>query len=302
MDHGDRDNPDVVFPHSLWQLIKKLDGVYRVDSCRRTHDLGKWNISCHSDFHQTIAAWLDANIVEHCNNFPVELPTFQAFPAPTRLSASHTSRSVSSGLTDASPVSHYLKTLADRNRTSKKITTVLRNPWKSTPPVNAVQYSFTVTDYPTLPNTKNSTARTEDSTYAPSAVISPSFSIVEAKIDSQLSDIEHKRQADANAFRSRMVDLIAGMTRIHTDLNKLATTISNDVTRNVLLDLQGVDGVITQQNHHIAQLQEKLMQLIPLVQEAIAPRSSSPTPAVNSPPRKNQKLNEAKSMDGVNRQ
>jgi hypothetical protein len=44
------------------------------------------------------------------------------------------------------------------------------------------------------------------------------------------------------------------------------------------------------------------MQLIPLVQQAIAPRSSSPTPTVNSPPRKNQKLNDAKSMDGVNRQ
>jgi hypothetical protein len=255
MDHGDQDNPDNVFPRSLWQLIKKLDGVYRVDSCRRTPDLRKWNISCHSDFHPTIAAWLDAHIVEHCNNIPVELPTFQAFPTPTRLSASRTSRSVSSGLTDASPVSHYLKTLADRNRTSDKIATVLRNPWKSTPPVNAVQYSFTVTDYPKLPTTKTGTAHTEDSTYAPSAVTSPSFSIVEAKNYSQLSDIEQKRQADADAFRSRMADLEAGMTRIRTELNKLATTISNNVTRNVLLGLQGVDGVITQQNHHIAQIQ-----------------------------------------------
>jgi hypothetical protein len=57
----------------------------------------------------------------------------------------------------------------------------------------------------------------------------------------------------------------------------------------VLLGLQGVDGVITQQNHHIAQLQEKLMQLIPLVQAAIAPRPSSPTLQVTSPPRKQSK-------------
>jgi hypothetical protein len=121
-------------------------------------------------------------------------------------------------------------------------------------------------------------------------------------MDSQLSDIDQKRQSDANAFRSRMADLEAGMIRIRTDPDKLATTISNDVTRNVLLGLQGADGVITQQNHHNAELQEKLMQLIPLVQEAIAPRSSSSTPTVTSPPRKNQKLNDAKSMDGVNRQ
>jgi hypothetical protein len=197
MDHGDNDNPDDAFPRSLLQLNKKLDGV---DSYRRTPDLGKWNISCHSDFHPSIAAWLDDNLVEHCNNIPVELPTFAAFPAPTRLSASRTSRSVSSGLTDASPVSHYLKTLADRNRTSDKNTTVLRNPWKSTPPVNAVQYSFTVSEYPKLPTNKTGTARTEDSTYAPSAVTSPSFSIVEAKIDSQLSDIVQKQQSDADAF------------------------------------------------------------------------------------------------------
>jgi hypothetical protein len=99
-----------------------------------------------------------------------------------------------------------------------------------------------------------------------------------------------------------MADLEAGMTRIRTNLDKLATTISNDVTRNVLLGLQGIDGVITQQNYHITQLKGKLMQLIPLVQEAIAPRSAAPTPQMSSPPRKNQKLNDAKSMDGVNQQ
>jgi hypothetical protein len=302
MDHGDEDNPDDNFTSSLWQRIKQLDGVYRADSCRRTPDLGKWNISCHSDFQPTIAAWLDDNVVNHCNKIPVQLPTFKDFPAPTRLSAARNSRSVSSGLTDASPVSHYLKTLANRTRTSEKIKTVLRNPWKSTPPVAAVQYTFTPTEYPKLPTTKNGTARTEDSTYAPSAVTSPSFSIVEAKLDSQLSDIEKKRKADADAFRSRMDDLEDGMTQIRTDLDQLASTISTEVTRNVLLGLQGVDGVITQQNRHIAELQEKLMQLIPLVQEAISPRPASPNLHVTSPPRKNQKLNDAKTMDGVNRQ
>jgi hypothetical protein len=65
-----------------------------------------------------------------------------------------------------------------------------------------------------------------------------------------------------------MADLETGMTRIHTNLDKLATTISNDVTGNVLLGLQGVGGVITQHNHDIAQLEDKLMQPILIVQEA----------------------------------
>jgi hypothetical protein len=68
-----------------------------------------------------------------------------------------------------------LTTLADRNHTSDKIKTGLRNPWKSTPPVNAVQSSFTVNNYLKLRTTKNGTGCTEDSTYAPSAVTSPSF-------------------------------------------------------------------------------------------------------------------------------
>jgi hypothetical protein len=56
MDYGDDDNPDPNFPTSLWNTISQMPGVYRVDSCRRTHDLGKWNISCHSAHHQDIAA------------------------------------------------------------------------------------------------------------------------------------------------------------------------------------------------------------------------------------------------------
>jgi hypothetical protein len=41
MDYGDEDSPDPAFPTSLWQTLSNMDGVYRVDSCRRTADLGK---------------------------------------------------------------------------------------------------------------------------------------------------------------------------------------------------------------------------------------------------------------------
>jgi hypothetical protein len=233
---------------------------------------------------------------------PVELPTCPAFPAPTCLSASRTSRYISSVLTDASPVSHYFQTLVNRNCTSDKITLVLHNPCKSTPHVNNIQYSFTITDYPKLLTTKNGTARTEDSTYAPSAVTYAYFSVVEVQIESQLCDIERNQQAQADAFCLLMADLEADMTRILTELENMLTTISNDVTGYVLIGLQGADGVIPQENHNITQLQGKLMQLNPLFQEAIAPRSASPTSIVTSPPHKNQKLNDAETMNGISRQ
>jgi hypothetical protein len=55
MDYGDASCDDPAFPHSLWETISNMAGVYRVDSCRCTANLGKWNISCHSTSHPDIA-------------------------------------------------------------------------------------------------------------------------------------------------------------------------------------------------------------------------------------------------------
>jgi hypothetical protein len=51
MDYGDCDTPDGNMPQSLWDTLSEMEGVYRVDPCHRTFDLGKWNISCHSFHH-----------------------------------------------------------------------------------------------------------------------------------------------------------------------------------------------------------------------------------------------------------
>jgi hypothetical protein len=132
MDYGDDDNPDANFPQSVWKTLGNMPGVYRVDSCHRTFDLGKWKISCHSSHHQQITKWIDTHLAELCSWIPIDMPPFTAFPSPTRLSRSRVSHSVASGLTDASPVSHYLQSLAARN-ISTKIATVVRNPWRQTP-------------------------------------------------------------------------------------------------------------------------------------------------------------------------
>jgi hypothetical protein len=115
MDYGDDDNPDPAFTNSLWNLISQMNGVYRVDSCRRTFDLGKWNISCHASHHQAITQWIDTNLVNLWKQIPLALPTYPVFSATERLSRNRGARSVASGLTDASPVSHDLKSLAVRH-------------------------------------------------------------------------------------------------------------------------------------------------------------------------------------------
>jgi hypothetical protein len=167
MDYGDVDNPDHTFTKSLWNTLSQMEGVYRVDSCRRTFDLGKWNISCHSSHHRQITNWIDTHLTDIWSKIPLDLPTFDAFSTPKRLSCNHVVGSVASGRMDASPVSHYLQSLAARN-TSSKIAMVVRNPWRQPPPVQSVQYSFDKAEYP-LPNgkahaTAAATAHTEDST------------------------------------------------------------------------------------------------------------------------------------------
>jgi hypothetical protein len=140
MDYGNQDTPDANFPDSLWQTLTKMGGVYRSDSCRRTHDLGKWNISCHTDAHPAIAHWLYNNLVTIWDQITLDLPEITAFPEPERLSSrSRSSVTVLSGLTNASPVSHYLQSLAARHTATTKITMVVRNPWRNTPPVHSTK-------------------------------------------------------------------------------------------------------------------------------------------------------------------
>jgi hypothetical protein len=72
----------------------------------------------------------------------MELPPFPEFPTPERLSRNQSPRSVTSGLTDASPVSHYIHSLATRTQASTKIATVVRNPWRQPPgPICTIRIS-----------------------------------------------------------------------------------------------------------------------------------------------------------------
>jgi hypothetical protein len=44
--------------------LKSKEGVYRVDSTKRTPDLGKWNISTDKDHYSALTTWIDSNIAD----------------------------------------------------------------------------------------------------------------------------------------------------------------------------------------------------------------------------------------------
>jgi hypothetical protein len=264
MDYGDSDNPDTNVPTSLWDTLSAMDGVYRVDPCRRTYDLGKWNISCHSSHHQKITRWIDDNLHARWSAIPLPMPPFAAFPSPTRLSRNRVSTSVTSGLTDASPVSHYLKSLAARN-VSTKIKTVLRNPWRQTPPVQSVQYKFDKTEYP-LPNGHATTARTEVSTTMGDSAITPgSIATIHQDVNKKLSDLEQARRVKDADFTSRMNAIDDSIQTIQDDLAAIADT----VTAKVLHGLQQPDGILFKQDAKIDLIQAQLLKLLPMVQQVL---------------------------------
>jgi hypothetical protein len=295
MDYGDVDNPDDNVPKSLWETLSAMDGVYRVDPCRRTFDLGKWNISCHSSEHQKITRWIDAHLHARWAAIPLKLPSFSAFPSPTRLSRNRVSSSVASGLTDASPVSHYLKSLAARN-VSTKIKTVLRNPWRQTPPVQSVQYKFDKNEYP-LPNGQATTARTEVSTtMGDSAITQCSLTTIQNEVANKLSALEHARKVKDADFTSRMNAIDDSIQTIQDELAAIADT----VTTKVLHGLQKPDGILFKQDAKIDVIQAQLLKLLPMVQQVLtlSPTSKrSLSDAESDAPKNIRRLDNTSPMD-----
>jgi hypothetical protein len=216
-------------------------------------------------------------------------PAYPEFPSPERLSRSRVPHSVPSGLTDAFPVSHYLKSLAARN-TSTKLVSVVWNPWRQPPPVQSVQYSFDNDAYPELPPHKHSadTAWTADSTLADQSAItelSGRVNTAQDAVNSKMLSIDLESQDLESRFRDRMNDIEDTMQGILDDLDR----IDDVVTTRLLVGLTRKIGLLWKQDRKIDELQEKLLEFVPLVKSALAKNTRSGSPE-GSPPKKNRRL------------
>jgi hypothetical protein len=253
--------------------------------------------------HQNIAQWIDTHLSEIWAKVPLDLPVFATFPAPERLSRNRIARSVASGLTDASPVSHYLKSLAARHQTSPKISTVVRNPWRQTHPVQSVVYHFDKTDYP-LPNgNAAATAPTTDSTIFDASAITASAgsrfdTSVQLTVDRKLEALQVTRDVTDSNFTSRMNEIDDKLQKLQDELNAIAYS----VTTSVLAGLQKPGGLLAKQDAKIDILSDKLLKLFPMVEQILGlgdgTRPLSPT-AIQDSPGKKQKLDGSTPMSGV---
>jgi hypothetical protein len=131
-------------------LLKSQPGVYRVDTTKRTPDLGKWNIATDKENYVALTKWIDEHIEAYFDRVPVDASEiFEDFPKPRRLS-----RSAPKSTNQSSSVyaqKFELDPILEKTTFSKPS----RPAWNR-PPVNMEYKNSTSTDFPPLPTKKSS--------------------------------------------------------------------------------------------------------------------------------------------------
>jgi hypothetical protein len=199
------------------------------------------------------------------------LPQIRPFNSPERLSKSRlasSGSSVTSGLTDASPVEDYFRTLEATLPLINMPSTVYHSAWDKALPVEDIAYSFNVQEFPkmsTSEQTHRSTATTaQESTSNTSennrsivtaSIINTSVSavtesLVMETIKTGIATYQHSCKLQDDAFAARMLNLEQKVGSITELVAKMATKIQNAIIDT----LTGEHGIISQQNSKFSQL------------------------------------------------
>lgn len=264
-EHPDMSPPDVPNPpgENLWNSLRFIPGVRRIDSCRRTPDLGKWNISTTKENYPSVTAWIDTNLPTLFAALPMEIQVNSVndeFDTPRRLT-----RTTRSYTPRGSTPSAYNSSLASRLG-SPSADTVQRSAWRPHQPVVDISYAFNDNEFPPMAKKLHSETKSTASTSYVS-------SISEQALKSAIAAESDKLKA-ANDARSSAID--ARIQSIETSLQTLAQTL----VQEIFLKLSGVDSPFVTATQLDSKLDKLSRQIEQLAQAATA------TPAIKSPPRK----------------
>jgi hypothetical protein len=331
---------DNIAGDNLWESISSLPGVYRCDPCRRTPDLGKWNISCAKASHQSICDWIDENLVTFWSTLPDidDFPKVSTFPTPERLSkgrrVSSGGASVASGLTNASPIDDYFRQLERRLPPQEIPANPTRHAWKNNLPIGDISYSFNTAEFPKLFDSDKSLSPTLATspvtgsiTHGATAVSAITETMVSNTVKSSITEFEKRRKVTDAVFDARMARLELQVGDISTQVSQMATQMQRAVIDTLTAD----DGIIARQHHLIlrqdtkidrmesviGQLAESIQDLLhrdrtrehstPTVttlvrspRERDTPSATHPSDACPSPDRSRQRLNNGAPTEGGN--
>ena len=212
--------------------LKGIPGITRVDPCRRTTDLGKWNIATTDEAYPAVTKWLDENLIKTFQRLPDDIQersSFSEFTFPRRL------KKTTRPATENAPKQAYVAILESKASPVNNSTPVHRSPWRS--PVTELSYAFVATEFPPMQATRNDTLSTESS----SSVSSPNEQAVKDAVDLAMKDFTETMKRQAAASDARLTAVEESITSIQTELASLSTTIVTRITSQIYNLMRGPD-------------------------------------------------------------
>jgi hypothetical protein len=251
-------------PETLWNYLNTKTGVIRIDSCRRTPDLGKWNVSTTKADYLQVTKWFDEYLLSTYNSLPAAVQytcEYADFPTPRRFSRNTTPPSRS----QAHQKTAYARVLASRI-TNTTPATVVRTAWRPHQPVVEVSYAFNENEFPAM--------KKPDTDIRSTATTSHLSSISEQAIQNAINAETNKLKA-ASQLREAAIDV--RILHIETTLNNLTANIVSQIYAK----MSGPDSPFVTVSHLDSKLDCLSQQIAQL---CIA--SNTQTRTIESPPRK----------------
>jgi hypothetical protein len=191
------------------QLLRSKPGVYRVDSTKRTPDLGKWNISTDKQNYPALTTWIDNNLTAFFSQVPAQATELMdEFPDPLRLSLTSKTTSTSASSSYAKKLQSSCISAQPSNSPSP------RRPAWNRPPIAIKYHNNTSTNFPPLPSKKNSdeTRSTTSLTHSPS---------IDELIAKAIAEAKYEWQAETKKFHDELLqenlDLKLSLTQMIDD-------------------------------------------------------------------------------------
>jgi hypothetical protein len=212
---------------SFEDLLKSKEGVYRVDSTKRTPDLGKWNISTDKEHYSALTNWIDSNITDFFELVkPDNTEPMDEFPEPKRLSKAPSNRNKSNV---SSTYAKKIQAAFSTASTTGSAPSIPRRPAWNRLPVD-IEYKNTSTEeFPPLPSSKPTSEDTR------STASSTRLTFNEDSIQKAIADSKSEWERETKKFQAEIRQSHQDLKQSIGDLinNALATQVKKIVDETV---------------------------------------------------------------------
>jgi hypothetical protein len=226
---------------STWTTFKDailaVEGVTHVHACKRTADLGKWNISTNVKDWEQVKSWIDANLNKLFRRIPVstrnKYQDFPDFDNPTRL---HTRRQAATFITTEANDA-YVQSIQNNilGLDTMKIPTRARAPaWKSTP-----QLVYTLDDMRAFPDLEKPAA---DERSTGSTATTTSLTVA---TDDAIRKLETQWKTDKDAFSTNLdTTLNSRLAQMDAKIETVITSLNATVAKAIKTQMESLESTI----------------------------------------------------------